>query len=693
VTTRSGLPPFSHPLVILACLCLLRAASPVAAGAQEALVLSGGGSRGLAHAGVLMGMEELGFDPDIVVGTSMGAVVGALYAAGYEPEEIRQRMSAIDWAGVFTSSPVVLGPDRAVRYPLVNFDLKVGELRFARGLIAQWRINRALAALLFDANARARGDFNRLARRYRAIAADLETGDAVVLAEGDLARAARASMAVPGIFAPVVWNDQVLVDGGIVNNLPIDVARQLGARQVIAVDVGRPGPEIIDQSPFGVIERALDLMQERTQRDPVPPDLLVLPDIEPGFGGANFPADPTPLFDLGLAAARRDLSGANHIASRGERPLSAPPDSFVALRVEAADSALAALARRMFRGVAPGRYDPDAVLAAMDRLYTTGLLEAVWPQVVEDSVTGGSVLVVRLDAPPGISLATSAGYDNDRGARAWVSLNRYSSIRRRPIVGTISAGTEGIERWAAISAQIYARNPSALSWSSGAYVRERDIRFFMEDALGNSDAVRAGVWGALEFPHVLRDQLTSATLRAEWVDIEDGQKGFSFGPLLRFTRLNPEILTVGQPFLIEGEHRRGEVTYSRMAVRASPVLGIGGFRIAPLADFRWTSSDAPADVQPSLGDEQAIPGLQWGEERGSARAVLGLDASTVLRPVHLRVRARTGAVDRVGWEDAQWVTGGQVGFVWYNPLGTAEFGYGANTLGKRRFDISIGRSF
>ena len=157
----------------------------------------------MVHAGVIDALEARGYDAEIVVGTSMGAVVGALYAAGYSPEEILERIREVDWTEVFTPTPVVIGPDRSVRYPLVNFDLKVEERRFSRGLISQWRINRALAQLLFDANARADGDFDRLPRRFRAIAADLRTGELVVLGEGDLARAARASMAVPGIFAPV----------------------------------------------------------------------------------------------------------------------------------------------------------------------------------------------------------------------------------------------------------------------------------------------------------------------------------------------------------------------------------------------------------------------------------------------------------------------------------------------------------
>src|SRR5690606_35936303 len=131
------------------------------------------------------------------------------------------------------------------------------------GLVADWRINRTLVRLLFDASARSGGDFDRLPRRFRAVAADLRTGAAVALARGDLARAVRASMAVPGFFAPVRLGDTLLVDGGIGDNLPVDVARAEGATFVVASDVVRPQPEVVERFPLDVAARALRLLLRR----------------------------------------------------------------------------------------------------------------------------------------------------------------------------------------------------------------------------------------------------------------------------------------------------------------------------------------------------------------------------------------------------------------------------------------------
>lgn len=666
------------------------------ASAQEALVLSGGGSRGLAHAGVFLGLEELGYDPDLVVGTSMGAVLGALYAAGEDPDRIRALIVDVGWADLFTSTPTILGPDRTVQHPTISLDLDLGPLRFSRGLLGQWRVNRALARLLFDANARSRGDFDRLPRRYRAVAADLRTGEAVVLDRGDLARAARASMAVPGFFAPVEWGGRTLVDGGIADNLPTSVARGLGADRVIAADVSRPPTEIHSRVPLAVVGRAIDLMQENRQRDSIPPDGLVLPAIDPSFSGATFPDDPEPLIEKGLEATLRDLSAAATVRGSGERPLPSAPDSFGRLEVDAPDPALAALARRAFAPVIGSPYDPDAVLDALDRLYTTGLFEAIWPTVVDaPDPASAPTLRVELQAPPRLALSAGAGYDNDRGGRGWAALDRHSSVGGRPGQLRAAAAVTGIDRWGALSGKIYMLSRPALAWSLGAHVRERQVRFFGDDLRGAKEALRAGGWLALEFPHLLRDRVLTTSLRAEWVDVEDGPSGEAIGPLLRFASVDPDALVVGVPFLAEGEHRWGALSYSRVALSGSRGIQIRGLRMAALLDLRGVTDRAPQDVWPALGDQHMVPGLRWGELRGQARAVAGLDLAYPVRNgfATLQLRSGTAPADLDAWDSSAWVSGARLGAHWSTPIGAVDVGVGLATVGDGRFDVSLGRQF
>ena len=208
------------------------------------LVLSGGGALGLAHAGVIKVLEELRVPVDCVAGTSMGAIVGGLYATGYSPAELEELALRTDWRDLLSTAP-----DRR-RLPfrrkvddltyLTRWELGFsdGKLRVPSGLIPEHRFGAMLQ--LLGLRALDITDFDRLPLPFRAVAADIETGETVVLDHGDLAQALRASMAVPGLFAPVEVEGRLLVDGGLVANLPVEAARAMGAQVVIAVDVGQP---------------------------------------------------------------------------------------------------------------------------------------------------------------------------------------------------------------------------------------------------------------------------------------------------------------------------------------------------------------------------------------------------------------------------------------------------------------------
>jgi len=233
----------------LACLFMLPASFVQAADDPAAaqrpkigLVLGGGGARGAAHAGVLKVLEELRVPVDYIVGTSMGSIVGGLYASGMSPEEIEREILAMDWDDLFKDEPA--RADRSFRRKSDDYTYAAkaragfnhGELQvplaYIRGQKFDLAINR-LTLNVIDVK-----DFDRLPIPYRAVAADLETGKEVVLAKGSLPLSIRASMAVPAAFDPVEIGGKLLVDGGIANNVPVSVARAMGADVVIVVDVG-----------------------------------------------------------------------------------------------------------------------------------------------------------------------------------------------------------------------------------------------------------------------------------------------------------------------------------------------------------------------------------------------------------------------------------------------------------------------
>ncbi|MGB5131392.1 MAG: patatin-like phospholipase family protein [Steroidobacteraceae bacterium] len=253
------------------------------------LVLSGGGARGLAHVGVLKVLDEMRVPVDAIAGTSMGAVIGGLYASGKTSAEIEALVRTVDWNAAFRDRPArsdlnfrrkLDDREYLVRLPL---GLKAGKFRVPRGLIQGQKLTQILRRETISVAGI--DDFDRLPTRFRAVATDLETGDRRVLAGGDLTEALRASMSAPGVFAPVEVNDRLLVDGGLVENLPVDVARAMGVDIIIAVDVGsQPVGRRELNSALAVSNQMLTIMMQReTDRQR---GLLVNGDvlIEPSLG-------------------------------------------------------------------------------------------------------------------------------------------------------------------------------------------------------------------------------------------------------------------------------------------------------------------------------------------------------------------------------------------------------------------------
>ena len=229
------------------------------------LVLGGGGAKGAAHVGVLQVLEEMRIPVDCIAGTSMGALVGGIYSTGATPDEIEQAIQGIDWG------KVVGGQGFRDKVPIEDkvyelghaspfeFGLSQGRLETPKGLIRTQEIDDVIRNLV--SRARYTADFDDLPIPYRAIATDMLSETTAVLDEGDLAAAMRASMAIPGAFSPVELDGMLLSDGGLLKNLPVDVARELCADVVIAVWLNSepPSPEDLGTA-VSLIYRSLDVV-------------------------------------------------------------------------------------------------------------------------------------------------------------------------------------------------------------------------------------------------------------------------------------------------------------------------------------------------------------------------------------------------------------------------------------------------
>jgi NTE family protein len=289
--------------------CLLLSVQAMAERPRVGLVLGGGGARGFAHVGVLKVLEENRIPVDCVIGTSIGSLVGAAYAAGRTPAEMEERIQKADWNDLLSTSlprqSNTFRQKQDSRYSLlVELGLSdSGELKLPDSAISTQKIGFFLRELTFAGTV---ANFDQLGIPYRAIATDFETGEMVVQKDGDLVTAMRASMSVPGVFPVVEAGGRYLVDGGLVRNLPVDVARETCADVVIAIDVGSAplkAPQI--RNIFSVADQYTRLMMIQNVQPQIESlskkDILISPEF--GEVAATDFAKGTELIQIGTTAA------------------------------------------------------------------------------------------------------------------------------------------------------------------------------------------------------------------------------------------------------------------------------------------------------------------------------------------------------------------------------------------------------
>lgn len=283
------------------------------------LALSGGGARGFSHVGVLRALEALRVPVDCIAGTSAGSAVGAAYALGLSPDEIEAHLKATDWDGdIFNDQPSrpelpFRAKERLGGAPIA-ITLGLGEegLRGTAGVFAGQKIELFLHRMLqYSAELES---FDQLALPFRAVATDLATGTMVVQDRGSLVHAVRASMAVPSVFAPVRIGRQLLVDGGLTQNLPVQAVRQACADTVIAINIGSPllQPEELT-NVFSVAMQIVSILMERNVVDSLASlgqgDVLIVPDLQ-GVSAVDFSrgTQGIPAGEAATLAARASLA-------------------------------------------------------------------------------------------------------------------------------------------------------------------------------------------------------------------------------------------------------------------------------------------------------------------------------------------------------------------------------------------------
>lgn len=516
--------------VLLATLCLVAPAAGQPTNRPTiALVLSGGGARGFAHVGVLKVLDELHVPVDYIVGTSMGAVVGGLYATGMPYPELERRFREQDWSSVFRDRPdrrdIRLRHKRDDRILTLPFEIGVstGGIALPQGLLAGAYLTNLLEVFTWPAyDIR---DFDLLPIPFRAVATDVGTGEAVVLATGVLPTAIRASMAVPPIFAPVEIDGRTLVDGGVVENLPLRVARELGADVAIVVDISTGVDELPDGgSVMAMAQRIVTIfMAQNTAAqlgDVTDRDVLITPDL-----GMKSSADFSGVGEaiaIGEAGARAQADALRRLAipeaeyralnqRRGESWRAAPQFVPGFIDIDTTATELSPAVIHGLAGIEVGQ--PIEITSLADvasEIMSFGGFERVEIRLADRDGSRGIILrPVDKAWGPGIVRAGLTLFDRQRGSAGWTLAVDYlhtrfgssgTQLRADLVLGTVQSGAVELyqpldthERWFVEAAAGGVRRDALLLSDTAPPVSVEFAELSIEAAVG----VRLGLSGEL----------------------------------------------------------------------------------------------------------------------------------------------------------------------------------------------------
>jgi NTE family protein len=675
----------------------LAAQVPACTTGRTALVLSGGGAKGLAHLSVIAVLDSLGVRPDFVVGTSMGAIIGALYAGGMTAREADSLATSFRPTSLFSSTTSV-GPLAWGSFtPLLLWARGDQGFALQSPAVREADANALLSALLLRPNLLAQGDFDRLPIPFRAVATDLVTRDAVVLASGDLAQAVRASMAVPLVFPPEQIDGRLLTDGGLSANVPAGIARGLpGVTRLIVSDVTSPllTEEELHAGALAVADQLANFLFAQPLDSLGPEDIFIRVDLK-AFKNLDFtPATIDSIRRLGRAAAHSALAAATCLP-RGGVAAGVMPERVAGFTLIGGTPADSAMLQR-FLGLTTGQeLDPPALARQLNAVAGLGSYTALWLHPNGALGNGVEFHAVVQPAPSKLAGVTVA-FDRDLGGRVGLMvLDRR--LFGQALEGSLTLGigtllndvTGGLRRylgagqsWLAPTATVHLENQTILLYDAdGNSVARTDTRqgvLFagLEQGLTGGWILAAGFDG-----RSWRDGNTTL------VGGDSGSDGSSAGLRLAVSRPRGRWQSFGE-LVWSG-------TFRRIGVQTSYTFRLKQFALTPVARIGWGEALPLQDEFP-LGGTLGFPGLAVEQLRGNREVFGGLGVSHPIRgPLRWEVLMAVGRSGNGGalLAGTDWLGGVRGGLSIDTPIGDVQAAYGFATTGIDNFYVRIGRWF
>lgn len=397
------------------------------------VVLSGGGAKGFAHIGALRVIEEAGIPIDYIAGTSMGSIIGGLYAVGYDPDMMQKLCTEQNWDMIIKDQIprkfIPLEKRINERHYLISVPRVDGKFKLKRSLVDGMYVNMLLTRLTMPAHKER--DFSKLPVPFLCIGTDMISADPIEFNKGSLAQSIRASMSIPFLFEPVDYDGYLLCDGGLTNNFPVRNVREKGADIIIGVDLEiiKSDPEVLDNS-LKVLERLIAVVsQDESNKARESCDILIRPDI----GKANIMSfnDFSPIIECGEKGAREKFPELKRLADslqalgpfEVERHHTQPVDSvtIASVKVDGVDEYNARMIESEFGDQFPCVFAIDDIETIIVKVYSQGYYSNVWYELVDSPE--GNILKFHCKNRTSLNFSLAGHYDNNYGIGVLLNMN------------------------------------------------------------------------------------------------------------------------------------------------------------------------------------------------------------------------------------------------------------------------------
>lgn len=388
------------------------------------LVLSGGGAKGLAHIGVLKVLEEEGIEPQFITGTSMGSIIGGLYAIGYSAADLEKVAHDVPWLEYFDdevsrNSQPIEAKEESERYQF-SFPVVGGKIQFPKGFIQGAKMSMLLSQLTLPVHQTE--NFDDFFIPFRCVATDLLTGEGYIFDSGFLPDAMVSSSCIPTVFEPRIIGDKTLIDGMFVRNLPVEDCINMGATKTIAIDVGAPLATLDELTSFiGVLGQTTSFgMVKSTEEQQKKADLLIMPELK-NMGSLDFSNVDT-LIARGEKAARKmlpqiralkkELNLRNQSPTKRTRNFSIPTElNITSIDFEGGEKSDIRTLRRLIKIKPPQVLTQKALTEKLMGVYASGFFTYVDYRLLPES--GGYKLLVRTKESSTTHLKFGGHYDTN----------------------------------------------------------------------------------------------------------------------------------------------------------------------------------------------------------------------------------------------------------------------------------------